>query len=136
MAILNYTTKISAGKTVGEIQESLVLQGARKIMVDYNGFGNPSPGELVHIMTNGLSKVDQKRYTRLFDIVEHRPPAGHKLEKLWKSLERYLTRINIALAEENDTELSNAFNELYDQNPPNMDRIEALWTKHQITEQK
>ncbi|MGV3588579.1 MAG: hypothetical protein ACO1OF_16355 [Adhaeribacter sp.] len=36
MAILNYTTKISASKTVGEIQELLTQAGARRVIVDNN----------------------------------------------------------------------------------------------------
>jgi hypothetical protein len=37
MAILNYTTKVEAAKTVGEIQAMLVKKGARSIRVDYQG---------------------------------------------------------------------------------------------------
>ena len=40
MPILNYTTKISAAKTVGEIQEILAKHGASKIMIDYDN-GTP-----------------------------------------------------------------------------------------------
>jgi hypothetical protein len=40
MPILNYTTKIPAAKTVGEIQEILAKHGATKIMLDYE---NKSP---------------------------------------------------------------------------------------------
>jgi hypothetical protein len=36
MAILNHTTKISASKTIGEIQEILVAHGAKKIVCDYD----------------------------------------------------------------------------------------------------
>lgn len=42
MAILNYTTKISAGKTIGEIQEILVAHGAKKIVCDYDDDQIPS----------------------------------------------------------------------------------------------
>lgn len=41
MPILNYTTKIESTKTIGEIQEILVRQGARKIEMDYDNDGNP-----------------------------------------------------------------------------------------------
>jgi predicted HAD superfamily phosphohydrolase YqeG len=41
MAILNYTTKISAMKTVGEIGEILSSQKARKITFDNDADGNP-----------------------------------------------------------------------------------------------
>lgn len=36
MAILNYTTKISASKTIGEIQEILVEHGASSIACEYD----------------------------------------------------------------------------------------------------
>lgn len=42
MAILNYTTKISAGKTVGEIQALLAKAGCRKIVTDFDEQGEPA----------------------------------------------------------------------------------------------
>lgn len=54
MAILNYTTKISATKTIGEITECLVKHGATKIVSDYEGetpvavsFSLPIEGRMV-----------------------------------------------------------------------------------------
>lgn len=41
MAIKNYTTTIDVYKSLGEIQGALISHGARKIMVDYDGAGNP-----------------------------------------------------------------------------------------------
>lgn len=41
MAILNYTTKVSAIKTIGEIMECLAAHQARKISTDYDSEGNP-----------------------------------------------------------------------------------------------
>jgi hypothetical protein len=41
MAILNYTTEIKAGKTVGEISDILGANKARKITVDNDEDGNP-----------------------------------------------------------------------------------------------
>ena len=41
MAIKNYTTSIDVYKSLGEIQGALAGHGARKIMVDYDGAGNP-----------------------------------------------------------------------------------------------
>jgi len=40
MAILNYSTKVSPEKTIGEIQKRLVINGARKINFDYDNDGN------------------------------------------------------------------------------------------------
>lgn len=42
MAIKNYTSGVSAGTSLGEIQEALARNGASKIMVDYDGKGNPT----------------------------------------------------------------------------------------------
>ena len=39
MALKNYTTKIPAAQTAGEIQGILAVHGARKIMVDYSDAG-------------------------------------------------------------------------------------------------
>lgn len=41
MAIKNYTTSIDVYKSIGEIQGALANHGARKIMVDYDGLGQP-----------------------------------------------------------------------------------------------
>lgn len=42
MAIKNYTTTIDVYKSLGEIQGALASHGARKIMVDYDGGGQPT----------------------------------------------------------------------------------------------
>ena len=42
MAILNYTTKIDAFKTVAQIQQTLAKKGAAGVSVDYDASGNPS----------------------------------------------------------------------------------------------
>ena len=41
MAIKNYTTTIDVYKSIGEIQGTLASHGARKIMIDYDGSGQP-----------------------------------------------------------------------------------------------
>lgn len=43
MAILNYTTKIDAYKTIGEIQQVLAKHGAKRIMIE----NNPENGQPV-----------------------------------------------------------------------------------------
>lgn len=42
MAIKNYTTEVDVYKSLGEIQAALASHGARKIMVDYDGAGQPT----------------------------------------------------------------------------------------------
>lgn len=59
MAILNYTTKISANKTIGEIQEVLVEHGAKKIVCDYADDKTPSS------VTFGLMMGDRMTYFAL-----------------------------------------------------------------------
>lgn len=41
MPIKNYTTKINCYTSIGEIQTTLALHGARKIMIDYGESGHP-----------------------------------------------------------------------------------------------
>ena len=41
MPVLNYTTTIDAHKTLGEIQRLLATHGARGVLVEYDGAGNP-----------------------------------------------------------------------------------------------
>lgn len=40
MALLNYTTKVDASKTIGEIQATLAKRGVRKMILDYDEQGN------------------------------------------------------------------------------------------------
>lgn len=42
MPILNYTTKINAHKTVGEVQRTLARAGAKNVSIDYDAAGEPS----------------------------------------------------------------------------------------------
>lgn len=42
MPILNYTTSIDPHRTVGEIQRLLAAKGARGILLEYNGDGDPT----------------------------------------------------------------------------------------------
>jgi hypothetical protein len=59
MPILNYTTKISANKSIGEIQEILVEHGANKIVCDYSEDKTPSS------VTFGLWMGDRMTYFSL-----------------------------------------------------------------------
>lgn len=54
MPILNYTTTISASKTIGEIQELLAANGAKKIMMDYDDHGSPSAITFALNLNGGL----------------------------------------------------------------------------------
>lgn len=52
MAIKNYTTTIDVYKSLGEIQAALASHGARRIMVEYDGAGQPT-GVMFGIETIG-----------------------------------------------------------------------------------
>lgn len=52
MALKNYTTTVDVYKTLGEIQGALAGNGARKIMVDYGGVGNP-----IAVTIEGVEKL-------------------------------------------------------------------------------
>ena len=53
MGILNYSTSISADKTIGEIQKIISTKGASKIMIDYE---EGKPVQLsFQIMNNGFA---------------------------------------------------------------------------------
>lgn len=52
MAVLNYTTKIAATKTVGEMQTALAQAGASRIAVDYDG-GSPSALSFLLVTPHG-----------------------------------------------------------------------------------
>lgn len=41
MAIKNYTTEVDAYRSLGEIQGALAKHGARQVMVEYDGEGEP-----------------------------------------------------------------------------------------------
>lgn len=55
MPILNYTTKISPNKTIGEIQEVLVAHGAKKIVCDYADDGTLSAVTFGLFMTDTMT---------------------------------------------------------------------------------
>jgi hypothetical protein len=39
MPLLNYTTKVPVGRTLGEMQQKLAKAGARGVMIEYDEFG-------------------------------------------------------------------------------------------------
>src|SRR5436190_21452458 len=81
MAILNYTTEISPGKTALEIQVILSTKGAKRVMVDYDNEGEPSAVEFM------IEVHKQPVYFRLPCNVDRVQMALHrsKLERRYKS---------------------------------------------------
>lgn len=54
MPIKNYTTKIGVGQSLGEIQDALARNGARKVMVDYDDDGTPIALTFAIMTVNGM----------------------------------------------------------------------------------
>lgn len=75
--VLNYTTKIPATKTIGEVQELLVKHGASRIAVDYTD-GNASGLTFAVTTAHGLRlfslPVDVDAMQRL--LKDRRPTGG------------------------------------------------------------
>jgi hypothetical protein len=100
MGILNYTTEIAASKTIGEVQAMLVKAGARKIMTDYDGEGNPTTisflvattwGERGFILPANIESVyrvlerqaDQKKIATRYATKEQASRVGWRIIKDW-----------------------------------------------------
>ncbi len=77
VALLNYTTTIEVHKTLGEIQKTLVVHGARKIMYDYDDNGH------VLSLCFSIATVDGDKGIRLpanvpaiFEVLKQQKKAG------------------------------------------------------------
>ncbi|QCR23759.1 hypothetical protein [Pontibacter sp. SGAir0037] len=96
MPILNYTTKVPATKTVGEIQEVLAKAGASKIMIDYID-REPVAVSFLAIMQNGtelsfrlpcdwegvLAALGRDKVERKFLTPEHAKMVAWRTVKQW-----------------------------------------------------
>jgi hypothetical protein len=99
-ALLNYTTSIDAGKTVGEIQSKLAKAGAHQILHEYDGFGNVSAlsfrintrfGVMAFRLPANISAVEkilsdqyrQGRVSRKFTATEQAMRVGWRILKDW-----------------------------------------------------
>jgi hypothetical protein len=67
MPLANYTTEVSAVKSVGEIQGMLVAHKAKEILIEYDGVGEPqalsfiiatSKGNLPFILPSNIARVE------------------------------------------------------------------------------
>lgn len=99
MAILNYTTKISAGKTAAEIQDKLVRHGANSIRIDYDKVSREpvaiefetETGSLGHLQYRYEPNVDGVLRTLMKDKTvsgslktrEHARKVAWRIEKDW-----------------------------------------------------
>jgi hypothetical protein len=99
-ALLNYTTTIAVDKTLTEIQRVLVKAGARSILTDYDGEGNPSalsfliktqfgdrsyrlPADIEAVWRVLTRQYDAGRVQRRFATREQAARVGWRILKDW-----------------------------------------------------
>lgn len=94
MAIKNYTTTVDVYQSLGEIQGALASHGARKIMVDYDGDGQPT-GVMFAIETSGGTRgftlpanVDGVR--KVFARQKVRDTAGQAERTAWRNVRDWI----------------------------------------------
>lgn len=96
MALLNYTTSISAEKTVSEIQSKLAKSGAHQILHEYDGLGNVNAlsfrintkfGEMAFRLPANITAVEnvlKKQFRRgKFVTREQATKVGWRILKDW-----------------------------------------------------
>ena len=115
MAILNYTTKIAAHKTVAEIQRILATHGARSVMIDYAEGGRVEAvlfqiavaGCAVHYRlpcnpSGVLAALKKQRVPRNFQTEEHAERVAWRIVKDW-------IEAQLALVEAGQAEMAEVF---------------------------
>lgn len=100
MPILNYSTRISASKTIGEIMDILANAGAYQIMINYNGDIPPLAESITFIMfvregslpfrlvchwrkIQQILKNDKRVTTKKFKTADHAHRVGWRIIKVW-----------------------------------------------------
>jgi len=103
MALLNYSTKIPAGKTAAEVQQDLAKHGAKRVMLDYGDGGEPEAltfqvlrGEeslafKVPVRPDLVLKVLEKQY-RAGQLRSHmpRPTKEHAVRVAWRIIKDWV----------------------------------------------
>ena len=112
MAIKNYTTTIEVHKSLGEIQAALASHGARKIMVDYDGAGNPVG------ITFGIEAPDGPRgfllpanvagVKAVFSRQKVRAPDGQAERTAWRNVRDWIMA-QMAIVEAGQVEIQEVF---------------------------
>lgn len=113
MALLNYTTSISAEKTVGEIQSKLAKAGAHQILHEYDGFGNVNAlsfriktrfGEMAFRLPANISAVErvlQKQFRRgKYVSTEQATKVGWRILKDWTEAQLALIETGMVTIEQ------------------------------------
>ena len=100
MPILNYTTGISADRTIGEIMSILSKAGARQIVIDYNGDIPPLAEAVTFVMQVGdnmtpfrlvchwqrifhILKTDKRVSAKKHKTPQHALNVGWRIIKVW-----------------------------------------------------
>lgn len=113
MALLNYTTSISAEKTVSEIQSKLAKAGAHQILHEYDGFGNVSAlsfrintkfGNVAFRLPSNISAVEailRKQFHRgKFVTTEQATKVGWRILKDWVEAQLALIETGMVTVEQ------------------------------------
>lgn len=117
MGLLNYTTSISAEKTVLEIQSALAKAGARQILHEYDGSGNVSAlsfrintrfGEISFRLPANISAVENilkkqygaRRIGRQYTTLEQATRVGWRILKDWVEAQLALIETNMVTLEQ------------------------------------
>lgn len=112
MAIKNYTTTIDIHKSLGEIEEALARHGARKIMVDYDGAGNPIGIAFGIEMSTGPcgfmlpANVDGVR--AVFARQKVKAPEGQAERTAWRNIRDWIMA-QMAIIEAGQVEIQEVF---------------------------
>lgn len=112
MPIKNYTTTVDVFKSLGEIQGALASHGARKIMVDYDGAGQPIG------ITFGIETPDGPRgfllpanaagVKAVFDKQKVRAPEGQAERTAWRNVRDWIMA-QMAIVEAGQVEIQEVF---------------------------
>jgi len=112
MAIKNYTTKISAAQTVGEIQALLAKHGARKIMLEYGDNGAVS--SIVFALDNNGQQYGFRLEPKTAGVSSIMAKEHLKCDKMqaeriaWRNIKDWIAA-QIALVESEQAEMEELF---------------------------
>jgi hypothetical protein len=111
MALLNYTTTVSASRTVGEIQEKLAKAGAHQILHEY-GEGCVTAlsfkiktrfGDMAFRLPANIEAVKQvlrKQFPRSKAVWDKAPNVGWRILKVWVDAQLALIETGMVSVEE------------------------------------
>lgn len=112
MAIKNYTTSVDVYKSLGEIQGALVSHGARQIMVNYDGAGQPV-GLLFGIETPDGPRgfclpANVEGVRAVFDRQKGKAPPGQAERTAWRNVRDWVLA-QMAIIEAGQVQLDEVF---------------------------